>query len=80
MNDFLWDARGNQTRRHLLFGTDQDRLLQDRLRNRGKAIGQRHRHDTGSPRFQQGRLMVETTDKISLDGGNLGSRFDLEIP
>jgi Transposase IS66 family len=80
MDDLLWDARGNQARRHLLLGADQDGLFEDRPLDRGKTTGQRHRRDAVSHRFSQRCLRIETTDKIGLGGGNLGQRFDREIP
>ena len=80
IDDLLWNARGNQACRHLLFSTDQDGLLQKIMLDRGKATGQLHRGYTVSHRFQPRRLMVETTDKIGVGGGDLGQGFDLEIP
>jgi hypothetical protein len=72
MDDIRWDARGHQARRHRLFGSEPDGLLQERAFDSGHATGQLHPGHPVGHRFQPGRVMVEATDTRGVGSRHLG--------
>src|SRR5262245_58715286 len=79
MHRGLWDPRGQQTTSTPLFGPEKDRCLLTGGRNRREQRGQSPRLQTLRLQGQDGRLMIESTEKVSPCVCKAGKSFALKV-
>jgi hypothetical protein len=75
----LWYTRGPETTGDTLLGSQENRGLTTRGCHGGEPRSESERLQTPSLRVQDGRLMMEATEKVGARVRNTGQGFDLKV-